>query len=164
MKRDSDFNSQPPEYVKGWYTEFIFGYLEPDGVFMLRLLSSNTSDFVCTEVKNLWLFYYLSNEKICLFFSKVINHLWQTFYNKDPKQLKRKLQRELGSESTTSEIQRQVSDPVDLPENDDSIRRRTTHFPPPPTHSSSLEKTNHSYGSLITVKRSSLTPLVEGDV
>jgi hypothetical protein len=50
MKRDADFNSQPPEYVKGWYTEFIFGYLEPDGVFMLRLLSSNTSDFVCTEV------------------------------------------------------------------------------------------------------------------
>jgi hypothetical protein len=99
-----------------------------------------------------------------LFFSKVINHLWQTFYNKDPKQLKRKLQHELGSESMTSEIQRQVSDPLDLPENDDSIRRRTTHFPPPPTHSSSLEKTNHSYGSLITVKRSSLTPLVEGDV
>ncbi len=50
MKRDTDFNSQSPEYVKGWYTEFIFSYLEPDGIFMLRLLSSNTSDFVCTEV------------------------------------------------------------------------------------------------------------------
>lgn len=50
MKRDTDFNSQPPEYVKRWYREFIFGYLEPDGIFMLRLLSSNTSDFVCTEV------------------------------------------------------------------------------------------------------------------
>ena len=50
MKRDTDFNSQPPEYVKDWYREFIFGYLEPDGIFMLRLLSSNTSDFVCTEV------------------------------------------------------------------------------------------------------------------
>ena len=50
MKRDTDFNSQPPEHVKEWYREFIFGYLEPDGIFMLRLLSSNTSDFVCTEV------------------------------------------------------------------------------------------------------------------
>ena len=52
MKRDTDFNSQPPEYVKEWYKEFIFGYLEPDGIFMLRLLSSNTSDFVCTEVNS----------------------------------------------------------------------------------------------------------------
>ena len=51
MKRDTDFNSQSPEYVKRWYMEFIFSYLEPDGVFMLRLLSSNTSDFVCTEVR-----------------------------------------------------------------------------------------------------------------
>lgn len=50
MKRDTEFNSQSPEYVKRWYTEFIFSYLEPDGIFMLRLLSSNTSDFVCTEV------------------------------------------------------------------------------------------------------------------
>ena len=52
MKRDTDFNSQSPEYVKRWYTEFIFSYLEPDGIFMLRLLSSNTSDFVCTEVRH----------------------------------------------------------------------------------------------------------------
>lgn len=51
MKRDTDFNSQPSEYIKRCYREFIFGYLEPDGIFMLRLLSSNTSDFVCTEVK-----------------------------------------------------------------------------------------------------------------
>lgn len=50
MKRDTDFNAQPAEHVKEWYREFIFGYLEPDGIFMLRLLSSNTSDFVCTEV------------------------------------------------------------------------------------------------------------------
>jgi hypothetical protein len=56
MKRDTDFNSQSPEYVKGWYTEFIFSYLEPDGVFMLRLLSSNTSDFVCTEVSQIFNF------------------------------------------------------------------------------------------------------------
>jgi len=53
MKRDTDFNTQPPEYVKDWYREFIFGYLEPDGIFMLRLLSSNTSDFVCTEVNSI---------------------------------------------------------------------------------------------------------------
>jgi len=68
MKRDTDFNSQPPEYVKGWYTEFIFGYLEPDGIFMLRLLSSNTSDFVCTEVnKNYHLFFFQIKIKILFF-------------------------------------------------------------------------------------------------
>jgi hypothetical protein len=137
MKCDADFNSRPPEYVKGWYKEFIFGYLEPDGVFMLRLLSSNTSDFVCTEV---------------------INHLWQAFYTKDFKQLKRK--EELDGDPILTEIQRQVSDPVDVSENYDSIRRRTAAFPtPPPT-----DRTNNSYGLLTTGKPSSRTPLVEGDV
>jgi hypothetical protein len=66
MKRDTDFNSQPPEHVKEWYKEFIFGYLEPDGIFMLRLLSSNTSDFVCTEV-NLSMT-KINEQLICVFF------------------------------------------------------------------------------------------------
>lgn len=66
MKRDTDFNSQPPEYVKDWYREFIFGYLEPDGIFMLRLLSSNTSDFVCTEVRSRFSFERSRTTKICL--------------------------------------------------------------------------------------------------
>jgi hypothetical protein len=152
MKRDTDFNSQPPEYVKEWYKEFIFGYLEPDGIFMLRLLSSNTSDFVCTEV---------------------INQLWQAYYTKDPKQLKRKRKRELGGEASTPEINRQISDPVDLSESYDSIRRRSTNFPPPPPPPS--DKASNGYGPLITStnhqrislqsgKQSSLSTLVEGDV
>jgi hypothetical protein len=53
---------------------------------------------------------------------------------------------------------------VDLSENSDSIRRRSTNLLPPPNQSTTLDKTNKTYGSLITVKRSSLTPLVEGDV
>jgi hypothetical protein len=67
MKRDTDFNSQPPERVKEWYKEFIFGYLEPDGIFMLRLLSSNTSDFVCTEVNSSMT--KINEALICVFFS-----------------------------------------------------------------------------------------------
>ncbi|CAF1491979.1 unnamed protein product, partial [Adineta steineri] len=135
--------------VKEWYREFIFGYLEPDGIFMLRLLSSNTSDFVCTEV---------------------INHLWHAFYMKDPKQLKRKRKHELGGDSSIGEITRQASDPVDLSASYDSIRRRSNNFPAPPS-----DKTNTNYGPLIptshhqrfssiTTKQSSLSTLVEGDV
>lgn len=158
MKRDTDFNSQPPEHVKEWYREFIFGYLEPDGIFMLRLLSSNTSDFVCTEV---------------------INQLWQAYYTKDPKQLKRKRKRELGGEGHSPEIQRQISDPVDLSEGLDSIRRRNVNFPPPPPTTSAvhlsdkvnnngygplISSNNHQRISLTTGKQSSLSTLVEGDV
>lgn len=101
----------------------------------------------------------------------MINQLWQAFYTKDLKQLKRKRKDDLGDESTTTttEIKRQISDPVDLSEGYDSIRRRSANIPPslpPPTipKSSSTEKINHTYGSLIKIKRSSLTPLVEGDV
>ncbi|KAL7675035.1 hypothetical protein ACOME3_001303 [Neoechinorhynchus agilis] len=37
---------------------FIYSYLETDGIFMLRLLSTNTSDFVCTEIiQSLWMQY-----------------------------------------------------------------------------------------------------------
>lgn len=33
-------------------------YLESDGLFILRVLSSNTSDFVCTElIQELWKYY-----------------------------------------------------------------------------------------------------------
>jgi len=151
MKRDTDFNSQPPEHVKEWYKEFIFGYLEPDGIFMLRLLSSNTSDFVCTEV---------------------INQLWHAYYTKDPKHLKRKRKRDLGGEATTHEIKREVSEPIDLSESYDSIRRRSTNFPPLPQSS---DKASNGYGPLISSnnqqrfsltpgKQSSLSTLVEGDV
>jgi len=170
MKRDTDFNSQPPEYVKEWYREFIFGYLEPDGIFMLRLLSSNTSDFVCTEVN---LFEFNNEDLICFFFCKVINHLWQAYYTKDPKQLKRKRKRELGGESFTPEIIRQVSDPIDLSESYESIRRRSANFPPPPPSSSDkasngygplIYSNNHQRFSLTTGKQSSLSTLVEGDV
>ena len=104
------------------------------------------------------------------FFFKVINQLWQAFYTKDPKQLKRKRKRELGGEPITSELKRQISDPVDLSESYDSIRRRSTNFPPPPA-----DKTSNGYGPLITSnnhhrlssltgKQSSLSTLVEGAV
>lgn len=158
MKRDTDFNSQPSEYVKRWYKEFIFGYLEPDGIFMLRLLSSNTSDFVCTEV---------------------INHLWQAFYNRDVKNLKRKRKIEItDDENNNEEIKDKISDPVDLSQNNESIRRRSSHLLPIPTpknSTSSIERVNHAYGtlavsnqnyrsSLTTGKQSSLSTLIEGDV
>jgi hypothetical protein len=37
------------------YKEFVYEYLEPDGMFMLRMVASNSGDFVCTQVlHNLW--------------------------------------------------------------------------------------------------------------
>jgi hypothetical protein len=68
--------------------------------------------------------------------------------------------RELGGETVTTELKRQISDPVDLSGGYDSIRRRSANYLPP-TH---LSSTNNGYGLLTTNKRSSLTPLVEGDV
>ncbi|CAF0970141.1 unnamed protein product, partial [Didymodactylos carnosus] len=139
MKRDTDFNQQPPEYVQGWYKEFIFGYLEPDGIFMLRLLSSNTSDFVCTEV---------------------INQLWQAYYHKDIKEISRKRRRELGGDVYVPPVQRQVSEPPDLTESYDTIRRRA-NYPSPspisnggmPLFSSSKNAGTSSYKNLLQRKR-----------
>jgi hypothetical protein len=65
-----------------------------------------------------------------------------------------------------------MSDPVDLSETYDSIRRRSANLPLPPQSS---EKSNNGYGPLIssnnhqrfsltTGKQSSLSTLVEGDV
>ena len=73
------------------------------------------------------------------------------------------------------EIKRQISDPVDLSESYDSIRRRSINFPPPPPLSTSFDKGSNGYGPLITStphqrissntgKQSSLSTLVEGDV
>ena len=109
-----------------------------------------------------------------VFFFKVINHLWQAYYTKDPKQFRRKRKRELGRESFTPEVNRQISDPIDLSGGYDSIRRRSTNFPPPPPASTS-DKASNDYGPLIsqnnqqrfsltTGKQSSLSTLVEGDV
>ncbi|CAF3619278.1 unnamed protein product [Rotaria sp. Silwood1] len=143
MRCDNDFNSQSPEYIKRWYMEFIYGYLEPDGIFMLRLLSSNTSDFVCTEV---------------------INQLWQSFYAKDLKRLKHTYKRDLGGEQITSEIKREISDSVDSLQGDDSIRRRNINFSSISTQKSSIDKTDNGYESLTTGKKSSFIPLFEDDV
>ncbi|CAF0815838.1 unnamed protein product [Rotaria sordida] len=143
MRCDNDFNRQSPEYMKRWYIEFIHGYLESDGIFLLRLLSSNTSDFVCTEV---------------------INQLWQAFYAKNSKKLKRKHKRELGDEQITSEKKHQISDPVDLSESSDSTRRRNINFPSIPIRISSIDKVDNHYESLRTGKRSSFMPSVEDDV
>jgi len=40
------------------YKEFVHHYLEADGMFMLRMIGSNSGDFVCTQVlHNLWKLY-----------------------------------------------------------------------------------------------------------
>ena len=87
--------------------------------------------------------------------------------------MKRRLKRELGGDITTTEIKRQISDPVDLSQTYESIRRRSTNFPPP--SQSPTEKNNNGYGQMIptttsrrysssTAKQASLSTLVEGDV
>lgn len=106
----------------------------------------------------------------------MINHLWQAFYTKDLKQLKRRRKTDIQSEEPTQEIQRQVSDPVDLSQTYDSIRRRSSQMPAPPASTTTPEKSNNGYGpltatnqhyrsSLIAAGRpSSLSTLTEGDV
>jgi hypothetical protein len=40
------------------YKEFVYDYLQADGMFMLRMIQSNSGDFVCTQVlHNLWKLY-----------------------------------------------------------------------------------------------------------
>ncbi len=46
------------EFEKDLIKHFVHDYLESDGLFILRVLSSNTSDFVCTElIQELWKYY-----------------------------------------------------------------------------------------------------------
>lgn len=46
------------EFEKDLISQFVHDYLESDGLFILRVLSSNTSDFVCTElIQELWKYY-----------------------------------------------------------------------------------------------------------
>ncbi|CAF0804780.1 unnamed protein product [Brachionus calyciflorus] len=46
------------EFEKDLIQHFVHDYLESDGLFILRVLSSNTSDFVCTElIQELWKYY-----------------------------------------------------------------------------------------------------------
>lgn len=43
--------------------KFVTEYLEPDGTFMLRVVSSNVSDFVCTQlIQELWKNYFKSRK------------------------------------------------------------------------------------------------------
>ena len=92
--------------------------------------------------------------------------------------MKRKRKIEFNDDGNSEEIKRQISDPVDLSQTYDSIRRRSSQFPPPPppvTSTPPSEKGNQVYGSLsvtnnhyrsslIAGKPSSLSTLVEGDV
>lgn len=94
----------------------------------------------------------------------MINHLWQEFYNKDLRQIRRKRKYSSNSEVVTSEIKRQTPSPVDSSNHYEPIRHRTAAVPSTSNQSTSTEKINRSYGSLLVGKRSSLTPLVEGDV
>lgn len=46
------------EFERELIGTFVHDYLESDGLFILRVLSSNTSDFVCTElIQELWKYY-----------------------------------------------------------------------------------------------------------
>ncbi len=46
------------DFEKDLIRHFVQDYLESDGLFILRVLSSNTSDFVCTElIQELWKYY-----------------------------------------------------------------------------------------------------------
>ena len=46
------------EFEKDLVRHFVHDYLESDGLFILRVLSANTSDFVCTElIQELWKYY-----------------------------------------------------------------------------------------------------------
>jgi hypothetical protein len=46
------------EFERDLIKHFVHDYLESDGLFILRVLSSNTSDFVCTElIQELWKYY-----------------------------------------------------------------------------------------------------------
>ena len=49
---------QMHEFEKDLIRHFVHDYLESDGLFILRVLSANTSDFVCTElIQELWKYY-----------------------------------------------------------------------------------------------------------
>lgn len=46
------------DFERDLIQHFVHDYLESDGLFILRVLSSNTSDFVCTElIQELWKYY-----------------------------------------------------------------------------------------------------------
>ncbi|CAF4013907.1 unnamed protein product [Rotaria magnacalcarata] len=114
--------------------QFIFGYLEPDGLFMLRLLSSNTSDFVCTEV---------------------INQLWQRFYKKDTKRTKRNRKPESNSQQIAQERKHQIANTT---ETRDSIRCRSLKATSIPI------QTNNGHDVLLRSRKSSFQPLVEDNI
>lgn len=62
QKNTLNFEQMPDlelhEFEKDLIQHFVHDYLESDGLFILRILSSNTSDFVCTElIQELWKYY-----------------------------------------------------------------------------------------------------------
>ena len=62
---------------------FVHEYLESDGLFILRVLSSNTSDFVCTElIQELWK-YYRKQRK----FNRLVNLYEMVSYFENAKQM-----------------------------------------------------------------------------
>jgi hypothetical protein len=69
IKNQYDSYMLPKSFCIKNYEAFVYEYLEADGMFMLRMIHSNSGDFVCTQVlHNLWkLFLYkkfiLKNEK-----------------------------------------------------------------------------------------------------
>ncbi len=58
LEFDNMENLQVRDFERDIIKQFVNEYLESDGLFILRVLSSNTSDFVCTElIQELWKYY-----------------------------------------------------------------------------------------------------------
>ncbi len=90
--------------------------------------------------------------------------MWQAFYTKDSKHLRRKRKSAVGGEQSAPETKDQsvVRSPSSEPY--DTMRRRSTNASLILTQTYSIDKFNNAYGSISSRKKSSLAPLVEGDV
>ena len=106
-------SSYHPQEERQLAREFVLHYLKDDGVFVTRLLSSNSSDLVVTEIINqLWLRY------------KAANRLYstsQTSRNND-------LLANPNLPTTTTTIGNGSNTHV----NNESQRQRSSRIPPPP--------------------------------
>ena len=70
-------------FQREFIVKFVDDYLQSDGLFILRVLSSNTSDFVCTElIQELWKYFnhqrkYVTSKKAALGTSKSVSNYHQ---------------------------------------------------------------------------------------
>jgi hypothetical protein len=105
----SSFNPQEERQLA---REFVLHYLKDDGVFVLRLLSLNSSDLVVTEVINqLWIRY------------KTANRLYSTSQHQNSNQI---LSNETNPNTST------LPPHPTYQNGNTSYRQRTSRIPPPP--------------------------------